>query len=100
MIQHTVAFRLSYASGSEEERDFLRSLDALSTIPSATDFECLRQVGKKNKFTFGLSMKFASEEDYASYCTHPIHEEFLQTRWIPEVEDFIEIDYLPYREGC
>jgi len=98
MIQHTVAFRLKYPAGSTEERDFLRSAEALSTIPSVRNFKCLRQIGKKNNFTFGLTMDFMSAEDYDAYAGHPLHEKFVQERWIPEVAEFIEIDYSPYTE--
>ena len=44
-------------------------------------------------------MEFASEEDYQTYNEHPLHVQFVETRWIPEVADFIEIDYKPYTEA-
>ena len=43
-------------------------------------------------------MEFDSSADYETYNTHPLHLEFVQTRWIPEVSDFMEIDYVPYTE--
>ena len=36
-------------------------------------------------------MEFASSADYEIYNGHPFHVEFVQTRWILEVTDFIEI---------
>ena len=41
-------------------------------------------------------MEFASTADYNTYNEHPIHVQFVETRWIPEVVDFMEIDYEPY----
>jgi hypothetical protein len=43
-------------------------------------------------------MEFDSSADYDNYNSHPLHVEFVQTRWIPEVTDFMEIDYVPYTE--
>lgn len=93
MIRHTVAFRLKHERGSEAERDFLRAACELATIEGVQKFECLRQTSPKNNFTFGLSMEFADSSIYAFYSGHPDHEAFVQQRWIPEVADFMEIDY-------
>ena len=70
----------------------------LGGIPGVRDFECLRQVSPKNGFAFGLSMEFDDAAAYAGYNDHPYHVEFVQTRWIPEVAEFLEIDYVPYEE--
>lgn len=93
MIRHTVAFRLKHASGSAAERDFLLAACGLAKIEGVQKFECLRQTGLKNSFTFGLSMEFDDAEAYAFYCNHPEHTAFVQRRWIPEVEEFMELDY-------
>jgi hypothetical protein len=95
MIRHTVVFELKHASGSQAEHDFLQSARRLAEIPTVKKFECLRQVSKKNSYAFGLSMEFASPEDYQVYNDHPDHVHFVQTRWFPEVVDFLEIDYEP-----
>jgi hypothetical protein len=99
MIRHTVVFKLKHPAGSELELDFLRTAQTLSGIPTVRNFECLRQIGEKNDYDFGLSMEFASADDYETYNTYPLHVEFVQTRWIPEVTDFMEIDYEPYNGG-
>jgi hypothetical protein len=96
MIRHTVSFRLHHAPGSTREIDFLRAADRLRTIPGVQAFECLRQVSPKNGFAFGLSMEFEDAAAYAGYNEHPLHVDFVQTRWIPEVAEFLEIDYVPY----
>lgn len=99
MIRHTVAFKLRHPAGSESERDFLQAARKLAEIPTVKNFECLRQIGKKNDYAFGLSMEFASPQDYQFYNNHPDHVHFVQTRWVPEVTDFMEIDYEPFGEA-
>lgn len=99
MIRHTVVFKLKHAEGSQLELDFLRAAQKIADIPVVKNFECLRQISKKNIYDFGLSMEFASLEDYQAYNDNPDHNNFVQTRWIPEVSDFMEIDYTPYSEA-
>ena len=93
MIRHTVAFRLKHPPAAPAEGDFLRAAAALAAIEGVHNFECLRQTGRKNNFDFGLSMEFASAHDYQQYNEHPVHLRFVQTRWVNEVSDFLEIDY-------
>ncbi len=95
MIRHTVAFRLKHAAGSAEEKDFLAAGQKLAAIPGVENFEALRQTSQKNSFTFGFSMEFAGPAQYQAYNEHPVHVAFVEGRWIPEVEEFLEIDYEP-----
>lgn len=95
MIRHTVVFKLKHEAGSALESKFLKAVGELANIPNVENFECLKQISKKNIYTFGLSMEFSSDYNYQSYNTHPYHVNFVQTRWILEVSDFMEIDYEP-----
>jgi hypothetical protein len=94
MIRHTVVFRLKHPAGSEKETAFLKAADVLGTIPGVEKFEKLKQVSAKNDYRFGFSMEFADQAAYARYNGHPDHVAFVQGRWIPEVEAFMEIDYV------
>ena len=93
MIRHTVAFRLKHEKGSAEETSFLDAAKELAAIPRVQRFECMKEIGKKNEFEFGLSMEFEDMDAYEGYNQHPDHVAFVRDRWIPEVADFIEIDY-------
>jgi hypothetical protein len=95
MIRHTVAFRLRHPHGSVEERTFLDASLVLAEIAGVERFEQLRQVSAKNDFTFGFSMEFADQAAYDGYNGHPDHVAFVEERWVPEVEDFLEIDVIP-----
>ena len=95
MIRHTVVFRLRHAPGSAEEKEFLEAARALAAIPGVERFEQLREVSPKNDYTFGFSMEFADQATYDGYNGHPDHVAFVEGRWMPEVEDFLEIDYVP-----
>ncbi len=93
MIRHTVVFTLSHAAGSPEEQAFLDAALALADIPGVEKFEQLRQVSGKNDFDFGFSMEFADQNAYDAYNEHPTHVAFVRDVWVPEVTNFMEIDY-------
>lgn len=92
-IRHTVVFKLKHPKGSPEEKNFLAAAMKLAAIPGVEKFELLKQISRKNKYDFGLSMEFASQQAYEKYNTHPEHVSFVEKRWLQEVEDFLEIDY-------
>ena len=94
-IRHTVVFTPKHEPGSPEEADFLAAARALADIPGVTAFEQLRQTSPKNDFAFGFSMEFADQATYDGYNEHPAHTAFVADRWVPEVADFLEIDYAP-----
>jgi hypothetical protein len=94
MIRHTVVFRLRHGEGSPEEADFLRTARTqLEGIPGVERFEVLRQTGGQSAFRHSLAMEFADAAAYAAYNGHPSHVAFVQGRWIPEVEEFLELDF-------
>jgi len=92
-IRHTVVFTLSHPEGSPAEADFLATAGALSTIPGVEAFQILRETSPKNAYRFGISMEFAGPDAYAAYNEHPDHVRFVNERWLPEVSDFLEVDY-------
>jgi hypothetical protein len=94
MIRHTVVFNLKHAKGSAEEKKFLADALVLTKIPGVETFEQLRQVSPKNTFSFGFSMEFNDQAAYDAYNVHPLHVAFVRDRWVPEVSDFMEIDYV------
>ena len=94
MIRHTVVFRLKHAAGSAAEAKFLADAMVLAAVPGVELFERLRQVSPKNDYRFGFSFEFADQAAYDAYNIHPGHVAFVRGRWIPEVEAFLEIDYV------
>ena len=99
MIRHTVVFRLRHPAGSPVEAAFLRAAGELASIPGVGRFEVLRQTGGQSEYRFSLSMEFADAAAYAAYNEHPDHTGFVQGRWIPEVEEFLELDFELYDEA-
>jgi hypothetical protein len=93
-IRHTVAFTLGHPAGSSKERDFLEAAERLALIPGVEAFELLAEVSPKNGYRFGISMEFADRAAYANYNEHPDHVSFVQQRWLAEVSDFLELDYV------
>jgi hypothetical protein len=86
---------LPYPEGSAEEADFLAAAAELRAIPGVEAFEILREVSPKNGYRFGISMEFADRSAYTAYNEHPDHVAFVETRWLPEVSEFLEIDFAP-----
>ena len=94
MIRHTVVFNLKHPKGSAAEKKFLEDALVLTEIPGVNAFEQLRQVSAKNDYSFGFSMEFNDQAAYDGYNIHPKHVAFVRDRWVPEVSDFMEIDYV------
>lgn len=93
-IQHTVVFRLVHAPRSEEERAFLESAhETLTAIPGVAEFAVNRQVSPKSDLTHQFTMVFADQAAYDAYNEHPAHVDFVESRWMPEVEEFQEYDF-------
>ncbi len=92
-IRHTVVFKLKHPEGSAEEKDFIKALMKLDEIPGVENFELLEQISSKNDYDYGLSMEFADQKAYDLYSNHPDHIAFVQTRWLREVDIFLEIDF-------
>jgi hypothetical protein len=92
-VRHTVAFTLVHEEGSARERDFLQAAEQLGNIPGVEAFELLAEVSPKNGYRFGILMEFADRAAYDRYNRHPHHIRFVQQRWVPEVSEFLELDY-------
>jgi heme-degrading monooxygenase HmoA len=93
-IRHTVVFTLVHGEGSASERDFLDAAERLQTIPGVEAFELLAEVSPKNGYRYAISMEFADRSAYERYNEHPDHVRFVQERWLSEVSDFLELDYV------
>lgn len=90
-IIHSVLFRLKHAKNSTEEKAFLKAAQgALGSI--APQFKIFNEVSPKNNFDFYFYMVFASGQEYDAYNSNPSHLNFVSTRWIPEVAEFMEVD--------
>ena len=92
MIRHAALFRLIHEAGSAEERAFLLTLSALRHIPGVDDFAISEEISPKNPYAFAVSMTFADQAAYDAYNSHPLHVTFVQSRWVPEVAEFMEHD--------
>jgi len=94
---HSVIFTLKHPKGSAEEFRFLDDArEILTAIPGVRGFEVLRQVSPKNDYDFGFTMVFSGAEQFEAYNVHPLHVDFVEKRWLTEVERFLEIDYVGF----
>jgi hypothetical protein len=93
MIRHSVILKLKSDINSEDRQAFFEAVNKLTIIPNIQKFEILKQISSKNKFEYGISMEFDTQEQYDIYSNHPEHIFFIQNFWLKSVEDFLEIDY-------
>jgi hypothetical protein len=94
-IQHTVVFKLVHDSESAETAKFLADArTALTAIPGVRDFQINRQVSPKSGLQFQFSMVFEDDAAYTAYNEHPLHVAFVADRWVPEVAEFQEYDFI------
>jgi hypothetical protein len=93
-IRHTVAFTLRHEDESPEAASFLDAVAALAEIDGVEGCEVVSEVSPKNGYRFGVSMEFADRAAYDAYNASPQHVAFVRDRWVPEVSDFIEIDFV------
>lgn len=95
MITHSVFFRLKHEAGSDGEKSFIETCRrVLRPIAGVENFRVLKETSPKNNFDFGLTMNFKDRAAYDAYNSHPDHVGFVQGTWIPNVEEFQEIDYI------
>ena len=94
-IRHSVAFTLHHAEGIAEEAMFFEALHALAAIAGVEAFEVVAEVSPKNAYRHGVSMEFADRAAYDAYNADPRHLAFVRDRWVPEVTDFLEVDFAP-----
>lgn len=94
-ITHMVTFSLHVEKDSPEALTFLKeSATELAAIPGVQQFEVFHQVSLKNEYDYGFSMIFANQEAYDSYNNHPVHQNYVATRWLKDVSHFQEIDLI------
>ena len=93
MLRHSVILKLKSDISTEEKQAFFEAVDALATLPNVQKFEVLKQISPKNKFEYGISMEFETQDQYDTYSNHPQHVAFVENFWMQNVEDFLEIDY-------
>ena len=79
------------AIGFLMEYDHLNYVEAIETLAHSLNLEVPREGGSV--------LVNHTSDDYELYNAHPLHVEFVQTRWIHEVTDFMEIDYRAYTDN-
>jgi hypothetical protein len=91
-IRHAGIFNFKPTVSESQKHEFFVALKALEDINGVEKMEVSRQTSTKNKFKYGFSMEFVSNEIYQAYSIHPQHDAFVKDFFIPLVEDFMEID--------
>jgi len=95
MIRHTVVFRLHHGTGSDREAAFFDAAEVLKDIPGVRNFQTFREISPKNGFDWCFAMDFDNRSAYDAYNTHPDHKAFVDTVWLRDVAEFLEVDLAP-----
>lgn len=91
-IRHAGILKFKSTVSEQKKMDFLLALKSLESISGVQNLEISKEISPKNHFEYFFSMIFDSQEIYDAYSNHPEHDAFVQHWWIPNVEDFMEID--------
>lgn len=92
-IVHTVFFKLKEEQGSLGAEAFRDESLKLAEIPGVEHFQWVKETSPKNDFDYGLTMEFADQAAYDFYNYHPKHVAYVENVWVPNVADFMEVDY-------
>ena len=88
-------FRLVHPLDSAESAAFLADgRRLLTSIPGVQHFAVHRQISPKSDLEHRFSMVFEDEAAYEAYSAHPTHTAFVAERWVPEVAEFQEYDFV------
>lgn len=82
-IRHAGIFNFKATVSESQKHAFFVALKALEEINGVEKLDVSRQTSSKNKFKYGFSMEFASNEIYQAYSIHPQHDAFVQDYFIP-----------------
>lgn len=92
-LHHTVFFKLIHEKNSVGEQIFFDETKKLSKIPSVNSFQIVNESSSKNNFDYGLIMTFSDQPAYHEYNRNPLHLKYVQEIWLPQVADFLELDW-------
>jgi hypothetical protein len=96
-VQHIAVFNLRHASGSDEESEFLRSIDYLGTLDGVKNYKVWRQTGAQADYAFAISMEFDDATSFKSYMMSEDHLNFAYDKWYPHVRNSMDINLEDFR---
>ena len=95
MIEHIVLFKVKAGTPAEQVEAMLEGLRSLKTqVPGIVDLTAGTNLTDRGKgFTHGLVVRFEDRLALDAYGPHPAHQDVVQRRVRPIVEDLIAVDY-------
>lgn len=97
MITHVVVFWTDKPH-AENQQALIEGSKKLGEIPGVLEYRYGKPVESTrgavdDSFSAAISMTFANQEDADAYQVHPIHKEFLETTFKPNVKRFVVYDF-------
>ncbi len=87
-------FNLKYEVDSPEARTFLEGTDVLRDIPAVVEFDVLKVRSNKFNYDYAIRIVFKDEDGVDQYVKHPIHNDYVENEWKPNVTEGLLIDLL------
>ena len=95
MVEHIVLFKVKAGMPEAAVRAMLDGLAGLKTrVPGIVQLSAGTNTSDRNKgFTHGLVVRFQDQAGLEHYLPHPAHQEVVQTRIKPIIEELVVVDY-------
>jgi hypothetical protein len=95
MIEHIVLFKVRADALPAAVTAMVEGLAGLKTrVPGIVDLSVGTNISDRNKgFTHALVVRFTDKAALDAYLPHPAHQEVVQSRVRPIMEDALVVDY-------
>lgn len=95
MIEHLVLFKVKPGTPATETERMINALRSLKTkVPGIRELTCGANTSERSQgYTHGLFVRFATQNDLASYITHAEHQRAVAECIRPISESIIVVDY-------
>ena len=98
MVTHVVIFWTDKPHGQNRDAVLAGARELLPKVPGVTEFRCGVPVPSArgvvdDSFAVAISMTFPDQETADAYQTHPLHNEFVEKHFEPNVTRFVVYDF-------
>jgi len=91
-IRHLALINLKHEKDSPRAKEFLEAAKRdLGGVPSVREY--MQNVTPPKGWQYGLLLEFDCEEDLEAYENHPLNQKFTEEYWIPDVLDYMDINF-------
>jgi len=98
MITHVVVFWTDKPHGENRDAVLRGARELLPKVPGVLNFQCGTPVPSRrgavdDSFAVAIAMQFETQEAADAYQAHPLHQEFVDKYFKPNVTRFVVYDF-------